>query len=157
MARQWTAKQAIDAQNGVTPPVAPPVAPTTPTPINTPAPVAPAPITPPTAPAQPRVEGQWNYGTADNQVLWANPTVAPTQPTPTVKPATAKEAITQGFKQEIKPVAKGVNAPLTTEIGREAKLGQLPTVQQAQNQAEQDRINTSNLKSQSGQQLWSNL
>ena len=46
---------------------------------------------------------------------------------------------------------------MTTEIGREAKLGQLPTVQQAQNQAEQDRINTSNLKSQSGQQLWSNL
>lgn len=158
MARQWTAKQAIDAQNGVTPPVVPPVAPTTPTPINTPAPVtAPAPITPPTAPAQPRVEGQWNYGTADNQVLWEKPTVAPTQPTPTVKPATAKEAITQGFKQEIKPVAKGANAPLTTEIGREAKLGQLPTVQQAQNQAEQDRINTSNLKSQSGQQLWSNL
>ena len=73
------------------------------------------------------------------------------------KPATAKEAITQGFKQEIKPVAKGANAPLTTEIGREAKLGQLPTVQQAQNQAEQDRINTSNLKSQSGNQLWSNL
>ena len=54
-------------------------------------------------------------------------------------------------------MAKGANAPLTTEIGREAKLGQLPTVQQAQNQAEQDRINTSNLKSQSGQQLWSNL
>ena len=157
MARKWTAKQAIDAQNGVTPPVVPPVAPTTPTPINTPAPVAPAPITPPTAPAQPRVEGQWNYGTADNQVLWANPTVAPTQPTPTVKPASASQAIAQGFKQEIKPVAKGANAPLTTEIGREAKLGQLPTVQQAQNQAEQDRINTSNLKSQSGQQLWSNL
>ena len=155
MARQWTAKQAIDAQNGVTPPVAPPVAPTTPTPINTPAPVAPAPITPPTAPAQPRVEGQWNYGTADNQVLWANPTVTPPQPTTTVKPASASQAIAQGFKQEIKPVAK--NAPLTTEIGREAKLGQLPTVQQAQNQAEQDRINTSNLKSQSGNQLWSNL
>lgn len=54
-------------------------------------------------------------------------------------------------------MAKGANAPLTTEIGREAKLGQLPTVQQAQNQAEQDRINTANLKSQSGQQLWSNL
>ena len=156
MARQWTAKQAIDAQNGVTPPVAP-VAPTTPTPINTPAPVtAPAPITPPTAPAQPRVEGQWNYGTADNQVLWANPTVAPTQPTPTVKPASASQAIAQGFKQEIKPVVAKAQ-PLTTEIGREAKLGQLPTVQQAQNQAEQDRINTSNLKSQSGQQLWSNL
>ena len=156
MARQWTAKQAIDAQNGVTPPVTP-VAPTTPTPINTPAPVAPAPITPPTVPAQPRVEGQWNYGTADNQVLWEKPTVTPPQPTPTVKPASASEAIAQGFKQEIKPVAKGANAPLTTEIGREAKLGQLPTVQQAQNQAEQDRINTSNLKSQSGQQLWSNL
>ncbi len=31
--------------------------PLNPTPINTPAPVA------------PRVEGQWNYGTADNQVL----------------------------------------------------------------------------------------
>ena len=157
MARQWTAKQAIDAQNGVTPPVSPPVAPTTPTPINTPAPVAPATITPTVAP---RVEGQWNYGTADNQVLWANPTVAPTQPTlatTTVKPASASQAIAQGFKQEIKPVAKGANAPLTTEIGREAKLGQLPTVQQAQNQAEQDRINTSNLKSQSGQQLWSNL
>lgn len=157
MARQWTAKQAIDAQNGVTPPVTPvaPVAPTTPTPINTPAPVAPAPITPPTAPAQPRVEGQWNYGTADNQVL------APKVETPSVsanipKPATAKEAITQGFKQEIKPVVTKAQ-PLTTEIGREAKLGQLPTVQQAQNQAEQDRINTSNLKSQSGQQLWSNL
>ena len=156
MARQWTAKQAIDAQNGVTPPVTP-VAPTTPTPINTPAPVtAPAPITPPTVPAQPRVEGQWNYGTADNQVL------APKVETPSVsanipKPASASQAIAQGFKQEIKPVAKGANAPLTTEIGREAKLGQLPTVQQAQNQAEQDRINTSNLKSQSGQQLWSNL
>lgn len=158
MARQWTAKQAIDAKNSATPPVVPPVAPTAPTPINTPAPVtAPAPITPPTVPAQPRVEGQWNYGTADNQVLWANPTVAPTQPTPTVKPASASQAIAQGFKQEIKPVAKGVNAPLTTEIGREAKLGQLPTVQQAQNQAEQDRINTANLKSASGQQLWSNL
>ena len=157
MARQWTAKQAIDAQNGVTPPVTP-VAPTTPTPINTPAPVtAPAPITPPTAPAQPRVEGQWNYGTNEAQVLGEKPTVAPTQPTPTVKPASASQAIAQGFKQEIKPVAKGVNAPLTTEIGREAKLGQLPTVQQAQNQAEQDRINTSNLKSQSGNQLWSNL
>ena len=157
MARQWTAKQAIDAQNGVTPsptPVAP-VAPTTPTPINTPAPVtAPAPITPPTAP---RVEGQWNYGTNEAQVLGEKPTVAPTQPTPTVKPASASQAIAQGFKQEIKPVAKGANAPLTTEIGREAKLGQLPTVQQAQNQAEQDRINTANLKSQSGQQLWSNL
>lgn len=157
MARQWTAKQAIDAQNGVspsptpvTPPVAP-VAPTTPTPINTP---SPAPITPPTTP---RVEGQWNYGTADNQVLGEKPTVAPTQPTPTVKPASASQAIAQGFKQEIKPVAKGANAPLTTEIGREAKLGQLPTVQQAQNQAEQDKINTANLKSQSGQQLWSNL
>ena len=160
MARQWTAKQAIDAQNGVTPPVVPPVAPvapTTPTPINTPAPVAPAPITPPTVPAQPRVEGQWNYGTNQEQVLWANPTVAPTQPTPTVKPASASQAITQGFKQEIKPVDVTKNAPLTTEIGREAKLGQLPTVQQAQNQAEQDRINTSNLKSQSGNQLWSNL
>jgi GH24 family phage-related lysozyme (muramidase) len=155
MARQWTAKQAIDAQNGVTPPVTP-VAPVAPTPINTPAPVAPAPITPPTVPAQPRVEWQWNYGTADNQVL------APKVETPSVsanipKPATAKEAITQGFKQEIKPVDVTKNAPLTTEIGREAKLGQLPTVQQAQNQAEQDRINTSNLKSQSGNQLWSNL
>lgn len=158
MARQWTAKQAIDAQNGVTTPVAPPVAPvapTTPTPINTPAPVtAPTPITPPTTP---RVEGQWNYGTNEAQVLGEKPTVAPTQPTPTVKPASASQAIAQGFKQEIKPVAKGANAPLTTEIGREAKLGQLPTVQQAQNQAEQDKINTANLKSQSGQQLWSNL
>lgn len=154
MARQWTAKQAIDAQNGVTPPVTPPVAPVapnTPTPINTPAPVT-SPITPPTAP---RVEGQWNYGTADNQVL------APKVETPSVsanipKPATAKEAITQGFKQEIKPVVAKAQ-PLTTEIGREAKLGQLPTIQQAQNQAEQDRINTQNLKSASGQQLWSNL
>ena len=93
-------------------------------------------------------------------MLGEKPTVAPPQPTlatTTVKPATAKEAITQGFKQEIKPVDVTKNAPLTTEIGREAKLGQLPTVQQAQNQAEQDRINTSNLKSQSGQQLWSNL
>ena len=157
MARQWTAKQAIDAQNGVTTPVTPPVAPvapTTPTPINTPAPVtAPAPITPPTTP---RVEGQWNYGTADNQVLGEKPTVAPTQPTPTVKPATAKEAIAQGFKQEIKPVDVTKNAPLTTEIGREAKLWQLPNVQVAQNQAEQAQINTQNLKSSSGQQLWSN-
>lgn len=154
MARQWTAKQAIDAQNGVTPsptPVAPPVAPTTPTPINTP---APAPITPPTAP---RVEGQWNYGTNEAQVLGEKPTVAPTQPTPTVKPASASQAIATGFKQEVKPVNPAKNAPLTTEIGREAKLGQLPTVQQAQNQAEQDRINTQNLKSASGQQLWSNL
>lgn len=152
MARQWTAKQAIDAQNGVTTPVTPPVAPvapTTPTPINTP---APAPITPPTTP---RVEGQWNYGTNEAQVLGEKPT--PTQPTPTVKPASASQAIAQGFKQEIKPVDVTKNAPLTTEIGREAKLGQLPTVQQAQNQAEQDKINTANLKSQSGQQLWSNL
>ena len=84
--------------------------PLNPTPINTPAPVS------------PRVEGQWNYGTADNQVLGEKPTVAPTQPTPTVKPATAKEAIAQGFKQEIKPVDVTKNAPLTTEIGREAKL-----------------------------------
>ena len=119
--------------------------PLNPTPINTPAPVA------------PRVEGQWNYGTNEAQVLGEKPTVAPTQPTPTVKPASASQAIAQGFKQEIKPVAKGANAPLTTEIGREAKLGQLPTIQQAQNQAEQDKINTANLKSQSGQQLWSNL
>ena len=158
MARQWTAKQAIDAQNGVTTPVTPPVAPvapTTPTPINTPAPVtAPAPITPPTTP---RVEGQWNYGTADNQVLGEKPTVAPTQPTPTVKPASASQAIAQGFKQEIKPINPAQNAPLTTEIGREAKLWQLPNVQVAQNQAEQAQINTQNLKSSSGQQLWSNL
>ena len=119
--------------------------PLNPTPINTPAPVS------------PRVEGQWNYGTADNQVLGEKPTVAPTHPTPTVKPASASQAIAQGFKQEIKPINPAQNAPLTTEIGREAKLGQLPIVQQAQNQAEQDKINTANLKSQSGQQLWSNL
>ena len=99
--------------------------PLNPTPINTPAPVS------------PRVEGQWNYGTADNQVLGEKPTVAPTHPTPTVKPASASQAIAQGFKQEIKPINPAQNAPLTTEIGREAKLGQLPIVQQAQNQAEQ--------------------
>ena len=91
-------------------------------------------------------------------MLAPTPAQTPANPaTPVEKPKTAKEAITQGFKQEIKPVDVTKNAPLTTEIGREAKLGQLPTVQQAQNQAEQDRINTSNLKSQSGQQLWSNL
>jgi hypothetical protein len=119
----------------------------------------PLPINTPT-PTQPRVEGQWNYGTADNQVLAPkveNPTVSANPITPTVKPSTASEAIAQGFKQEIKQVDVTKNAPITTEIGREAKLGQLPTVQQAQNQAEQDRINTQNLKSQSGQQLWSNL
>ena len=55
------------------------------------------------------------------QVLGEKPTVAPTQPTPTVKPAGASQAIAQGFKQEIKPVAKGADAPLTTEIGREAE------------------------------------
>ena len=150
MARQWTAKQAIDSQSQLVSkpantmtqaqkdmlwqPVATP-APTWPGNVSKPLsnvvdtmPLNPAPInTPPTAP---RVEGQWNYGTADNQVLWEKPTVAPTQSTPTVKPATAKEAITQGFKQEIKPVDVTKNAPLTTEIGREAKLGQLPTVQQ---------------------------
>ena len=153
-----TAKEAIDAKNAINTPSPTPTTPVTPT---APAPIA-SPTTPttpttPTAPTPPRVEGQWNYGTADNQVLGEKPTVAPTQPTPTVKPASASQAIAQGFKQEIKPVAKGANAPLTTEIGREAKLGQLPIVQQAQNQAEQDRINTQNLKSSSGQQLWSNL
>lgn len=91
-------------------------------------------------------------------MLAPTPSQTPANPaTPVEKPKTASEAIAQGYKQEIKPVNPAQNAPLTTEIGREAKLGQLPTVQQAQNQAEQDRINTSNLKSQSGQQLWSNL
>ena len=153
MPRQWTAKDAILAQQAQN---------TAPA-INSPAP-APAtalpvqnPIPSPT-PEAPRVEWQWNYGTADNQVLAPTPAQTPANPaTPVEKPKTASEAIAQGYKQEIKPVAKGVNAPLTTEIGREAKLGQLPTVQQAQNQAEQDRINTQNLKSASGQQLWSNL
>ncbi|RTL12206.1 MAG: hypothetical protein EKK56_07365 [Flavobacteriaceae bacterium] len=84
------------------------------------------------------------------------PTPTPASPA-TPKPKTASEAIAQGYKQEIKPVNPAQNAPLTTEIGREAKLGQLPNVQQTQNQIEQEKINTQNLKSASGQQLWSNL
>ena len=115
-----TAKEAIDAKNAINTPSPTPTTPVTPT---APAPIA-SPTTPttPTAPTPPRVEGQWNYGTADNQVLGEKPTVVPTQPTPTVKPATAKEAIAQGYKQEIKPINPAQNAPLTTEIGREAKL-----------------------------------
>ena len=91
-------------------------------------------------------------------MLAPTPAQTPANPaTPVEKPKTASEAIAQGYKQEIKPTPTGANAPLTTEIGREAKLGQLPNVQQTPNQIEQEKINTQNLKSASGQQLWSNL
>lgn len=153
MARQWTAKDAILAQQAQTTPeaitspanaVAPASQVTTPTPSPTPAQQA------------PRVEWQWNYGTAENQVLGQVP--APIQPpTPATpaseKPKTASEAIAQGFKQELKPI----QAPLTTEIGREQRLGQLPVTTAGANIEEQNRINEQNLKNASGKQLWDNM
>lgn len=114
-----TAKDAINAQNATptTPPT--PATPTTPPVV---APVTPALNSPASIPSPaPRVEGQWNYGTANEQVL-APKVETPKVEAPVVKPATAKEAITTGFKQEIKPLNVAKDQPLTTEIGREAKL-----------------------------------
>ena len=145
MARQWTAKQAIDAQNGVTTPVTPSptpvaqVAPTTPTPINT---SAPALSSSNCSKSRRSMELWYSWQSSTRE----KPTVAPTQPTPTVKPASASQAIAQGFKQGNKTSSKGAMLLSLLRLVVRQKLGQLPTVQQAQNQAEQDRINTANLK-----------